>query len=90
MSDQRSCAEAPGLRRIRRSLDEVEAGAELRRRVSEHYAHLVQLSENLKTIGLDEAAIDEHVMGFFERYGAQLMQCLAAFSPSAPGGSQPC
>ena len=86
-SDWRPLDGGSGLQRIKRSVGELEARVDLRPWVSDHYAHLSALAERLSKLGMDDAAIDGHVVGIFEQYRRQLLLSLAeAAEPGAHCG----
>ncbi len=84
MLDQTSSVSGRGLEAIRQSLDDCGTTAEFRPSVKDHYTHLLRLSEGLKRLGMDEATIDEHVIGIFEQYRAQLLRSVTEFLHRSP------
>ena len=45
---------------------------EAQENVHRHYEHLTQLADSLKDLGIDQQAIDEHVLEIFEEYKREL------------------
>jgi len=62
------------LEQIRRDLAQFELGPELHENVQQHYRHLETLTASLKTIGVDNAVIDIHVIEIFTKYKAAMLE----------------
>jgi len=58
----------PALTQIRHDLAGLEFGPELQENVQQHYRHLETLTASLKTIGVDDEVIDQHVIEIFNKY----------------------
>lgn len=57
---------------LRESVAEADARASVRR----HTEHLEQLAANLRALGLDEAVVDQEVIGVFQEYERELARYL--------------
>ena len=64
--------------------DQVEDPA-VRDNVRRHSDHLAALAENLRRLGLDEAVVDEQVMGVFRQYERELAQYIARAEDRSAG-----
>lgn len=85
MTHDRSATSNGALDDIRGRIGDLNPPVELRTSVADHIAHLQKLAKSLRSVGMDETAIDQHVLELFMQYEAQLMR---AMGPSLSAGTQ--
>jgi hypothetical protein len=70
------------LTQITSDLDHFALAPSMRAKVSEHYLHLEHLATSLKTLGLDDEMIDQHVIEIFLKYKNELLRNIEKFASS--------
>ncbi len=84
MPEQHHSIVPDSLEAIEKDFAGIEVRTELRQGLREHHMHLVQLAGRLQKLGLDDVAVDQHVVAIFEQYKTQLLQRLSEASPRYP------
>jgi hypothetical protein len=67
-------ASCGALAQIKEDLARLELQPDLSDSVSQHYEHLEALSATLKTLGIDDRTIDQHVVDIFNTYKIELLR----------------
>jgi hypothetical protein len=75
-------AHSEALTQIASDLDHFDLAPAMRAKVGEHYHHLEHLAVSLKTLGVDEAMIDQHVIEIFLKYKNELLRNIEKFATS--------
>jgi len=68
------------LTQIRCDLSSLPITPPLRANVRQHHEHLEQLAGRLKTLGVDDKTINEHVIEIFEQYKSELLKSLESLA----------